>query len=232
MQWRDSSGPQMVQHEVSEPEDPEPFPECPNELAENPPALKQALHHAMLTTEREATRYAVDHIQLRGHSGEVVATDGRQLLVQSGFEFTWQEDLLVPRNVVFGCSELPAAAPVLVGKTGKWVVFRIGDWTFYLKIATDKRFPDVDPLIPCPQDAVSRFLLTDDDARFLAKSLPRLPVDDEINEPVTVDLTVTGLYAVTFHLAGAPQVCVGFDLLLVTSCPFRWNAIGRPLLRA
>ena len=59
VQWRDSAGPQMVQHEVSEPEYPEPFPECPNELAENPPALKQAIHHAMLTSdaqEQQATQ--------------------------------------------------------------------------------------------------------------------------------------------------------------------------------
>jgi hypothetical protein len=188
VQWRDSSGPQMVQHEVSELEDPEPFPECPNELEQNPPTLRQALHHAMLTSEREAIRYAVDHIQLRGQNGEIVATDGRQLLAQSGFKLPWEEDVLLPRNLVFGCSELPADAPVLLGKANEWVAFRIGDWTFYLKIAKDKQFPHVDPLIPRPQDAVARFQLADDDARFLAKSLPRLPVDDEMNEPVTVDL--------------------------------------------
>ena len=101
VQWRDSSGPQMVQHEVTENGEREPLPETPHELQQNPPALRQALHHAMMTTEREAIRYAVDHIQLRGETGEIVATDGRQLLVQSGFEFPWQENLLVPRNPRF-----------------------------------------------------------------------------------------------------------------------------------
>jgi hypothetical protein len=71
VQWRDSSGPQMIQHELSETEDPEPLPESPNELEQNPPALRQALHHATLTAERKAIRYAVDHIQLRGQSQRV-----------------------------------------------------------------------------------------------------------------------------------------------------------------
>ena len=231
VQWRDSSGPQMVQHEVTENGEREPLPETPHELQQNPPALRQALHHAMMTTEREAIRYAVDHIQLRGETGEIVATDGRQLLVQSGFEFPWQENLLVPRNLVFGCGELPADAPVLVGNTGEWLVFRIGDWTFYLKIATDKRFPDVDPLIPRPQDAVARFHLASDDARFLSKSVPRLPVDDELNEPITVDLN--GCLAIRAKANGQPHPT---EIVLANSQvdgdPMRFNCNRRYLVQA
>jgi hypothetical protein len=185
----------------------------------------------VLTSEREAIRYAVDHIQLRGRSGEIVATDGRQLLVQSGFEFPWQDDLLIPRNLVFGCDELPGDTPVLVGKTDEWVVFRIGVWSFYLKIATDKWFPEVDPLIPRPQDAAARFRLADDDAQFLAKSVARLPVDDELNEPVTVDLN--GCLVIRTKVNGQRHPT---EVVLANSQldgdPMRFNCNRRYLLQA
>ena len=44
---------------------------------------------------------------MRGKAGEVVATDGRQLLVQSAFRFGWDGDLLIPAAPIFGCKELP-----------------------------------------------------------------------------------------------------------------------------
>jgi len=231
VQWRDSSGPQMVQHEVTENGKREPLRETPHELQRNPPALRQALHHAVMTTEREAIRYAVDHIQLRGETGEIVATDGRQLLIQSGFEFPWQEDVLVPRNLVFGCGDLPGNAPVFVASTGEWVVFRIGEWTFNLKIATDKRYPEVDPLIPRPQDAVARFHLAPGDARFLSKSVLRLPLDDELNEPVTVDLN--GCLAIRTKANGQAHPT---EIVLANSevdgNPMRFNCNRRYLVQA
>jgi hypothetical protein len=184
-----------------------------------------------MTTEREAIRYAVDHIQLRGKTGEIVATDGRQLLVQSGFEFPWQQNLLVPRNLVFGCGELSADAPVLVGNTAEWLVFKIADWTFYLKIATDKRFPDVDSLIPRAQDAVAGFHLASDDALFLAKSVLRLPLDDELNEPVTVDLN--GCLAIRSRANGQTHPT---EIVLANSevdgHPMRFNCNRRYLVQA
>jgi hypothetical protein len=152
-------------------------------------------------------------------------------LVQSGFDFPWEEDVLLPRNLVFGYSELPAAAPVLVGKTDGWVVFRIGDWTFCLKIATGKRFPDVDPLIPRPQDAVARFHLAPDDAKFLAKSVSRLPVDDELNEPVTVDLN--GSLAIRAKTNGQPHPTeIVFANSQVEGDAMRFNCNRRYLLQA
>ena len=137
----------------------------------------------------------------------------------------------MPRNLVFGCSELPAAAPVLVGKTDEWGVFRIGDWTFYLKIATDKRFPDVDPLVPRPQDAIVRFHLASTDAEFLSKSVSRLPVDDELNQPVTVDLN--GCFAIRAKANGQPHPT---EIVLpnsqVDGDPMRFNCNRRYLVHA
>ena len=41
-------------------------------------------------------RYATNCVKLCGSGGKIVATDGRQMLVQSGFSFPWEDDLLVP----------------------------------------------------------------------------------------------------------------------------------------
>ena len=54
------------------------------------------------TAARESTRYGLSLVQLRGRAGEVVATDGRCLLVQGGFPLPWPEDVLVPRVAAFG----------------------------------------------------------------------------------------------------------------------------------
>ena len=67
----------------------------PEQLTENPPRLLTALHDAMLTTDPDPVRFATDHIQVRGKSGTVVATDGRQMLIQDGFEFPWDDDILL-----------------------------------------------------------------------------------------------------------------------------------------
>ncbi len=68
--------------------------------------LLKALDDAMHIVSTTAIRYATDKIQLRGQSGEIAATDGGQLLWQSGFQFPWTDDVLVPRLKVFDCTEL------------------------------------------------------------------------------------------------------------------------------
>src|SRR5207249_213544 len=92
--------------------------------------------------------YAITRLQLRGAAGRVVATDGRQLLVQEGFTFPWTPDVLVPALGVFGCRELPPDAPVTVGRTEKHVGVRVGPWTFLLAIDADGRFPAAEQAIP------------------------------------------------------------------------------------
>jgi len=48
------------------------------------PQFLSALADATRSTNRDAVRYALQHLMLRGKDGAVVATDGRQLLVQRG----------------------------------------------------------------------------------------------------------------------------------------------------
>ena len=160
----------MIQYDPAKSADTDDFPGILNNgLAENAPRLLTALHDAMLTTDAEAIRYATDHIQVRGSSGTLVATDGRQMLLQNGFEFPWDDDVLIRRTKVFGSKELPQDGPVAIGRTGDWLAVRVGPWTIFLKIAQEKRFPKVDHDVPRPEYATTRFRMSQADAAFLLK---------------------------------------------------------------
>ncbi len=78
--------------------------------------------------------------------------------------------------------------PVEVGKTDGHVVLRCGAWTIGLAIRADGRFPRIEQAIPAEQAAATRLRLDPEDARFLGRSLDRLPGGDAHNAPVTVDL--------------------------------------------
>ena len=82
-----------------------------------------------------------DAVQLRGGAGQIVATDGKQLLVQSGFPFPWSDDVLVPRLAVFGHRDVAFDGAVRIGGVKNIGVLECGPWTFWLAIDQDSRFP-------------------------------------------------------------------------------------------
>jgi hypothetical protein len=187
--WQDAGVPQAVEHDVPDPQRVGEFPTPPEAMAGNPATLLRALDDAARTTAQDSARYALQRLQLRGGKrGEVVATDGRQLLVQGGFSFPWDGDVLVPCVTAFGCHELPSDEVVKVGKTPDHVVLRVGAWTFALRIDTASHFPDVGAVIPRPRPDSTRWQIGPEDAAFLARALPRLPGADNDTSPVTVDL--------------------------------------------
>ena len=187
-QWRDRGVPQLIQYQAVEPPEVDTFPRPPEHFAENPARLLRAMVDAGEGTDPDSVRYAMGHLQLRGPHGSIGATDGRQFLVQSGFTFPWEGDLLIPRSRVFASPELAGEEPVLVGQSGDWLTFRTGPWTIWLAVNKDGRFPDLARHIPRPTDATARCALSATDAVFLAQSLPCLPSDDAFNYPVTLDL--------------------------------------------
>ena len=201
-QWRDGSVPQIVEYDSVPPHDADKFPMLPETFAENPPGILQALVDAGESTDPEAVRYAVQCIQLRG-AGSINATDGRQLLVQEGFQFPWTEDILVLRSKVFGSPELAGDQPVMVGGDGDWVTLRSGPWTIWLAVNKDGRFPNLDRHVPQLDAATARCRFSSSDAGFLGETLPRLPCDDEDNRPVTLDLN--GSVAVRARAADQPR---------------------------
>jgi len=187
--WTDKRVPVVRDFATSAPDNAlPPFPPSPETFTSNDPGLWPALREAAATTDQQPHRFALSCVQLCGTSGKIVATDGQQALVQSRFTFPWADDLLVPASDVFGCRELPGDQPIQVGRTEDWVTFKAGPWTVSLKLEKDARFPDVSRHIGDPTAAASHLRIADSDGEFLTDALPRLPCNDETNNPITLDL--------------------------------------------
>jgi hypothetical protein len=215
VRWQDGGVPQLVQVEAATAVDAEQFPRMPAVLAENPPRLWKALLEASETTDPGSLRYALACVELQGARGRIVATDGRQLLVEDGFAFPWDEDVLLYGSKLFGCPEVVGDQPVRVGRTGDHVALQLGSWRFWLPTNQEGRFPDVSRHLPHTEEATARVQLARSDAAFLAQALPRLPGGDELNEPVTVELD--GAVTVRAKAAGQPKA---MELVLTNS---RWS---------
>src|SRR5450631_2045788 len=101
VRWQDHGVPLVREYTVTPLDALAPFPEAPPSWAELPGDLLDALAEAAATGSDDSTRYALNCIQLRGDTREVVATDGRQLLVHGGIAFPWPGDVLVKRSPLF-----------------------------------------------------------------------------------------------------------------------------------
>jgi hypothetical protein len=211
-----------------DPESLSPFPACPDWLQAQEPHFVAALGDAMETAwECEGPRYALHYVQMRG-SGVLIGTDSRQLLWQEDFDFPWSEDILVPKTKAFACEELRREAAA-VGKTENHVFFRIGPWTLALAIG-EGRYPEVERVLPSGSGYDTQWRLSDTEASFLLRQLPRLPHYEEGQGPITIDL----FGAVCIR--SREQEGVGRQLVLpqaeVTGPALRWVTDRRYLKRA
>jgi hypothetical protein len=187
VRWDDRGIPQSREYHIPQLDKEGDLPELPRSWKDIPGALLDALAEAGKTGEDGSKRYALDCIRLRGTGHDVGASDGRQLLIWSGFPFPWPDDVLIRRSPVFSCKELPRDQPISVGKTDTHVVFRAGPWTLYCEIQTDARFPRLDEAVPDAQATTTTLRLDPGDAEFLSQALDRLPGADERFAPLTVD---------------------------------------------
>jgi hypothetical protein len=186
--WTDNKIPQVVQYDSRLEESPI-LPVVPSAMAENDAGLWPALADAMEIAVTDSARYALTCIQLRSEGGRIVATDGHQLLVQRGFDFPWEGDVLIFRSTLFACKELPADGPLRIGKSDEWLVLQTGPWSFHLAIDKDRRFPKTEDFVRRPETASTRLTLAPGDADFLADAIQRLPCEaDDCNQSVTLDL--------------------------------------------
>ena len=186
--WDDRGVPQTRDYAVADPAGLPPFPPLPSRLTAGSAALLEALAEAGRVAGEDSPRYALGSIQLRGSAGEVVATDGRQVLVRSGLAMPWDDDLLVRPLPPFAARDLPGDRPVEVGRSGAHVVLRAGTFTLWLAVRDDARFPRVDGLLRDGDAAATTLHLDRLDAGFLAGALEALPGGDAANAPVTLDL--------------------------------------------
>ena len=228
--WCEGGIDRVRQYETATLEQPE-FPVTPELLQANDPALLVALREAMDTVDRDATRYATNCVQLDGKRGRVAATDSRQLLMQDGFDFPWDGEILVPQSKVFSCSWLPQNEPVRIGATEDWLTLIVGAWTMHLRLETEGRFPDFASVVPDSKAVSTRLNLDEADAAFLAKAVNRLPAADDVFSPVTLDLNGQVLVRATADDQPHPT-----ELLLtnsdITGSPLRLNTDRTYLRRA
>ncbi len=164
------------------------FPEPPTTFMPNEPGLWPALRSAAAASKDNSTRYALSCLHFRGSLGQIDATDGRQILSQTGFTFGFEDSVLVPALPILGCRELDLGEQVAVGRAGDWIGFGVGHWLVLLRINKDGRFPQVDDILPNHEFARSRLELSASDAEFLGQLLPQLAVGSDHDEPITLDL--------------------------------------------
>ena len=186
--WSDRGVPQTIQYDSAQPRDADKFPLLPATFAANPPSFLRAYTEASETVDPNSARYALGCLRLRGEDGSLAATDGRQLLLQSGFHFPWTGDVLAPNTKVFLAPDLPDDQPVSVGKTDDWLTIGIGPWYVHLKIDQHGRYPKIEQIVRSADQAVGVCRFSAADTRFLAETLPRLPVDSDNDNRVTLDL--------------------------------------------
>jgi hypothetical protein len=187
LSWTERGVPR--QHEVDQPKaGGSSFPDLPTNFTANEAGMWAALRDAVGTTDAASTRYALGCLHLRGKLGRIDATDGRQILTQAGYQFGFDDDLLIPASAILGCRDLDLGEPVAVGRSGDWISFGIGNSLVMIRIQKDGRFPKVDEIIPTPERAPSRLELSARDAAFLVNIVPSLPSSDPQHAPVTLDL--------------------------------------------
>jgi hypothetical protein len=160
----------------------------PPALAPMPPEFLSALHEAGRTAGASSSRYAFDRIQLKGRSGEVIASDAHQVYLHGGFRFPFKEDLLLPALPIFGAVELGHETEIGLGLTETHVVLRIGPWTVWWPLDKTGRYPDVAAVVPKPSASTAILELDEADAETLQAALPKLPGVKEERRPVTLDL--------------------------------------------
>ncbi|MGE0608432.1 MAG: hypothetical protein AB7O62_15155 [Pirellulales bacterium] len=185
--WTERGVPQLVSYSLESRADSWSFPDEPTNWRENSAELLAGLRAAAATTESASGRYALDCLELRGDSGTITATDGRQAYWHGGLSFPWTESLLLPVSAVWRSSELTELADWRIGQTGDWIVLRSGSWTLWQRVNRDGRFPRLDEVLP-KGEPTARLELDAVDADFLAQALCKLPCHDPDNRPLTIDL--------------------------------------------
>lgn len=184
--WVDRSVPQLMTYDGKELKDLPPHPALPA-MTPIVDRFLQALADAQTVTAAQAVRYATDKIQLK-KAGKVIATDGRQLLVHDGFRFSFKDDFIVPALPVWNCKELASdKSPISIGTSDKHLVIKVGQWTFWLAIDKESRYPHVEDVIPRASTVATRLSIPKEDGKFLIHTLPRLPGNADENSVITVD---------------------------------------------
>jgi hypothetical protein len=185
--WADGGVPKAIEFDIVPPEEARAFPDEPR-LTPMPDGFLPALAEAVRTAAKHHVKIGLTRILLRGKSGEIIASDGKQLLVQRGFPFPWEDDVLIPRITALDGRPLGTTGPAGIGRTAGHVVLRVAPWAIALPIDGDDTFPAIEAVIPRASAVTARLHLDPEEAARLAAVLPRLPGAADEQSPVTLAL--------------------------------------------
>jgi hypothetical protein len=185
--WLDGGVPKAVEFEALPVEEARAFPEEPRPTA-MPENFLPALAEAIRTAAKKSDRVGLTRVLLRGKAGEMVASDSKQLLIQRGYPFPWEEDVLIPRVPALDGRPLGATGPLGIGRSNGHIFLRLPPWAFALPVDTENRFPGVESVVPRASATTSRLQFDPVEALRLAAVLPRLPGSADDSSPVTLAL--------------------------------------------
>ncbi len=190
--WADRGAPRTLAFDTLEPDRQHDPPPRPAEWVPVPHGFLTALDECGRTAARDAGRFALDRVQVRGTAGQVIGTDGRTAVIAGGFALPFADDVLVPAVPAFGCKELAGETDIQVGRADGHLVVRAGPWVVWLRADPGRRYPDVAAVVPRPVDPPVG-VLAEADARAVVDALPALPGADRPGGPVTLDLAGTAV---------------------------------------
>jgi hypothetical protein len=162
------------------------LPLTPTRMEAQAVGLLKALHDAANSAAADAVRHATNCVLVRGKIGQIVGTDGHEMLVQSGFTLPWNDDVLIPATAAFGCRELHDQESVSIGRGEKHIAITAGPWTLHLAIQ-EGHFPDVDKVLPNAKEKAVALQLDPADREFLLGTLGSLPGAEEEYSAVTIE---------------------------------------------
>ena len=134
----------------------------------------------------------------------MVASDGRQLLVQAGYSLPWKDDVLIPALPAFASRGLAGQQNVRLGRQGKLLLLEAGPWLLRLPVEGARGFPYVGKVIPAAQGNVTRLHLDAEDVRLLLEKLPGMPGHDEHDALSRSRVPVAGAAVAWRRAAGEP----------------------------
>ncbi|HXD86557.1 MAG TPA: hypothetical protein VN641_08695 [Urbifossiella sp.] len=185
--WSDRGVPQTHLFTALMPGKQHAIPDLPVGMSPVTPEFLIALHECGKTAARDSGRFVLNHVQIRGKAGQVIATDAKQALVLGGFAFPFERDILVPAIPAFGCRELAEEAEIRVGHSATELIVACGPWSVWLPVNAEGRYPDVASILPKPGTGTAA-RLDDSIAAELLRLLPALPGAKDEGQPVTIDL--------------------------------------------
>jgi hypothetical protein len=207
------------------------FPPSPEDMRSPGSGFKEAMAEAVNSTSPKEVPRSLHKVQLRGSTGQVVGTDGRQLFMHGGFVFPWRNSLLVPAIHACGHRELADEQEPMIGQTETHLFVQFGQWTFALKTDAVSKYPAVEQVIPNPRGVKTKVQFGADDVALLCKELSRLPgrKDDpaEVTLVVGKDILIRGQFDDQAQPSDLPLAASE-----ATGQPVKISMYSRCLLRA